>query len=284
MKIIKIFFLLWITLSTSLFLIGFDKKGMELKIEIRSLIKGLEFKERTTIRWWQGNWMDTSEDGAIIINTSKNTFYLVNHTNKTWFGGDQEDALNEMEREITILAQKVRKTYGIQKPSFPDKKENPFLLSTRVVHKGSEKVLGKMCKKYEIYFKEDLKNEIWLDPSIRPGNFLNIKKLIPFLERFTTITSMYSREWGDRDIFLLEHAIQLKLLNLFPSGLEIGSREHREGEVIFEKYVLEIKKWEGDDESFQPPPNYRKINYHEYMEESIPTVRDFLDPGDMEKH
>jgi len=284
MKIIKIFFLLWITLSTSLFLIGFDKKGMELKIEIRSLIKGLEFKERTTIRWWQGNWMDTSEDGAIIINTSKNTFYLVNHTNKTWFGGDQEDALNEMEREITILAQKVRKTYGIQKPSFPDKKENPFLLSTRVVHKGSEKVLGKMCKKYEIYFKEDLKNEIWLDPSIRPGNFLNIKKLIPFLERFTTITSMYSREWGDRDIFLLEHAIQLKLLNLFPSGLEIGSREYREGEVIFEKYVLEIKKWEGDDESFQPPPNYRKINYHEYMEESIPTVRDFLDPGDMEKH
>ena len=56
--------------------------------------------------------------------------------------------------------------------------------------------------------------------------------------------------------------------------------EYRAGKLTYEKRVSDIREWSGDSTRFQPPADYRKVTYREYLDTSLPEVKDPLGSED----
>jgi hypothetical protein len=276
--------LLAILLTGGSWLRGTDDAGLEFKVIIRASGEGIAYNEESAHQWWQGRWSESTDEGALILDMDGDRIYLVDHATRTWFGGAIEASLAEMRREIQLLSNKVRETYRIAGKGVTNEKKNPFLDKVGLDYRRREEIQGRNCLKYRLLVGGELKHEIWLDDGIRPGNFLPLNKLLPVLKDFQAVTAVFAREFDDRDEYLLEQAIQSRLLDLFATGLEIRSREYRNGKLVYEKFTRDVNDWRGRPEDFQPPADYRQIGYREFLENSLPTITDFLEPDEREKH
>lgn len=244
--------------------------GIEYQVEIRSVGSGLEVRQHEVIRWWEGRWWENSEDGGLIIDLPGGQMLLIDHQKKSWTGGESVAFLAEMEREIQNLSGKVRKTYLLPSPGTTGGDENPFRSQVRVEKKGRSMVSGHACQHYQIFLGKELCQEVWLDPTILPGQFFPLPQLLPILERFSAVTSTFEKEFRNRDDYLKEMAIQAELRTIFPEGLEIMSRDYRRGELVFEKKTSGIRVWPADPAVFHAPAGYAQVTYREFLEESLP--------------
>jgi|GEM_PF-954250 len=263
---------------------GFSAKGLSFTVTVRSQGDHIEYSEESVHRWWQGHWSESTSDGALILNINENRIYLIDHTRRTWYGGDIDTSLAEMRREILQLARKVRETYHLAEPVLLDETENLYRDRIELDYRQREKKQGRDCLNYRLLFDGELKQELWLDDSIRPGNYLPLDKLLPVLRNFHAVTAVFSSEFNNRADYLQEQAIQFRLLDLFATGLEIASVEYRQGRAVYEKFTSDIDPWDGQPDAFLPPPDYRRIEYRQYLEDSLPTITDFMSPDDREKH
>jgi hypothetical protein len=276
--------ILAVLLNVFAFLLGDTTEGLEFKVTIRAVGEGIEYNEESLHRWWQGRWSESTAEGALILDMEGDRLYLVDHATQTWFGGPIAESLAEMRREIQLLSNKVRETYRIGRQAVANEKKNPFLGKVDLDYQQREKVQGRSCLKYRLLIQNELKHEIWLDDRIRPGNFLPLDRLLPVLKDFQAVTAVFAREFEDTNDYLLEQAIQSRLLELFATGLEISSREYRNGKMVYEKLTADVDDWRGEPEDFQPPEGYRQIDYRQFLENSLPTITDFLEPDEREKH
>ncbi|MBN2432142.1 MAG: hypothetical protein JXQ27_11745 [Acidobacteria bacterium] len=273
--------LVWLCISP---VSGLAEKGLEFTVTVRSLGEGIEYSEESVHRWWQGHWSENTPDGALVLNIHENKIFLIDHATRTWYGGDIDASLAEMRREITQLTRKVRETYHLAEQAMMDETDNSFLPGIKLDYHQREKNRGRDCLKYRLLYGKELIHEIWLDDSIRPGNYLPLDQYLPVLRQFHAVTSVFAREFSGRDDYLLAQAIQARLLELFATGLEIYSVEYRRGSAVYEKVTRDIHEWDGEPAEFQPPPEYRRIEYRQYLENSLPTITDFLSPDAREKH
>ena len=260
------------------------KDGLSFKVEVRQYGEGIESRDTNTVTWWQNRWMDDSADGAVIFDLQNSRLYLLDRRNQLWTGGELQPTLDEMQRATVNLAKKVRQNYGISRKDRIDDVKNPFAEQVKLVFVNQEKVDGKLCRHYRIMYRDELKEEIWIATEYMPGNYLDLKRFLPALERYSRIMDIFSRELTKGDKYLLESAIQDKLMTLFTSGLELRSREYTNGKLLYEKVVTDIKTWKGSEEQFAPPSGYKKIPYSQYLENGIPTVREIFDPDNLERH
>jgi hypothetical protein len=260
----------WILLSAAWAAAADSTKGLEFQVEIRARGDGLETREQSTMTWWDGRWAESSPDGSLVIDLTNDRFLLVDHVHKLWTGGPIETFLGEMEREIGDLAGKVKGTYGLNPQGLPAGVKPP---EVRVESSGIESKAGRKCLHYKLFAGNELKEELWLDPAQRPGDYLPIERLMPVLNRFSANTAIFSREFHDRADFESERALQAELARLFPLGLEVFSLEYSQGKVAFEKKITDVREWAGDPARFQYPADYQKVSYREYLDASLPEVK-----------
>lgn len=252
-------------------------KGIEFQVEVRSKGEGIETRELSTIAWWDRRWMESSEEGALVIDLVGDRCLLIDHVHKTWTGGTVDGFLTEMEREITQLAGKVQESYGLpRREAAPDKKAAPV----KVESTGIEDKDGRKCLHYRILAGTELKEELWLDPSLKPAAYLPLEKFLPALNRFSAINAIFGRELRDPREFQTEQAIQAELARLFPLGLEVRSQEYRAGKLTYEKRVTDVREWSGDSARFEPPAGYQRVTYKEYLDASLPDVKNPLGSED----
>jgi hypothetical protein len=248
-------------------------KAIEFQVEIRSKGDGIESREQSTIAWWDRRWAESSPEGALIFDLAEDRCVLIDHVHKIWTGGTVNGFLMEMEREITNLAGKVQASYGLaRKETPPGEKPVPV----KVESLGIDEKDGRKCLHYRIFAGTELKEELWLDPALKPAAYLPLEKFLPALNRFSGITAIFGRELRNPRDFQTEQAIQAELARLFPLGLEIRSLEYRAGKLTYEKRVSDVREWSGDATRFQPPADYRKVTYREYLDASLPDVKDPL--------
>ncbi len=252
-------------------------KGIEFQVEVRSRGEGIETRELSTIAWWDRRWVESSEEGAIVIDLARDRCLLVDHIHKTWTGGTVDGFLAEMEGEITQLAGKVQESYGLPRR---EAAPNPPAVPVKVESMGIEEKGGRNCLRYRIFAGTELKEELWLDPSLKPAAFLPLEKFLPALNRFSSINAIFGRALRDPGEFQTEQAIQAELARLFPLGLEVRSLEYRAGKVTYEKRVTDIREWSGDPARFEPPAGYRQVPYKEYLDATLPDVKDPLGSED----
>ena len=252
-------------------------KAIEFQVEIRSRGEGIETREQSTIAWWEGRWAESSADGALILDLAGDRCLLIDHVHRIWTGGTVNGFLTEMEQEITQLAGKVQESYGLpRREPAPKEKTVPV----RVESMGIDEKDGRKCLHYKIFAGAELKEELWLDPSVKPAAYLPLDRFLPALNRFSTINAIFGRELRAPAEFRTEQAIQAELARLFPLGLEIRSQEYRAGKPTYEKRVSGIREWSGDAARFDPPADYRRVTYKEYLDTSLPDVKDPLGSED----
>lgn len=244
--------------------------GLAMKV----VVQGGGTEDASTIYWWSGRWMDATSEGAAVVDLVRNRILLINHADKTWTGGPVDSFLQEMEREASRLAASVNRTYRLVKRG----KKRPVedSLKVEVEPRGKDSVNGRSCRHYRLWLEGRMEEEVWVDPELSLSKYFPAEKLVDVLVRFGAANAVLSREFGDIGEFRAEQAIQQAMARLLLKGMEVRSRDYSNGKVTFEKNLVEVTPWAGNEAAFAPPEGYREVSYGEFMESGIVTPRDPL--------
>jgi len=263
----------WLLLAGGVAWAGEPAPGLQLTIQLRTLGGGLESKEESEIFWSRQRWLERSAEAAMSIDLESGRITLVDHELKVWCGGEIDDFLAGMERDISRLARRIGETYRTRKTAPAPAGTPASAPEVRLLFSGSQDQNGAMCLFYRVFAGEELRQEMWLDPRYEPGRYFDLPRLLSVLARFQAATAAFDRELKPAIEYEVEQNIQKQLQSVFPRGLEILSREYRAGSIVFEKRVTSIKEWRWDDRLLKIPEGYRQVPYKDYLEATLPAIQ-----------
>lgn len=247
--------------------------GLRLTVQVRTLGGGLESKEESEIFWSRQRWLERSAEAAMLIDLDAGRMQLVDHELKVWCGGGLDEFLAEMERDISLLARKIRETYRTARTGPASAGGAAAAPEVRLLFTGNQDQEGVMCLFYRVFAGDELRQELWLDPRYVPDQYFDLPRLLSVLARFQAATAAFDRELKPALEFEVEQNIQKQLQSVFPRGLEIHSREYRAGSIVYEKRVTSVKRWKWEDSYLKVPSDYRQVAYKEYLEATLPAIQ-----------
>lgn len=257
--------------------------GIVFEVTITGHDGRIETREHSEITWFDGRWLERSDDSAVIIDLKTGRISLVDHTEKVWTGGDAEAFLKDLESTLRQDAAALKETSPPARPA-PGPGAGGPRAKVRTALAGTATVDGAQCRHYRILAGAEVKEEVWVNPAIVPSTYFDVARLQPLLECLETVTQTVSDEFRSPEESRTEAAIRGELARLFPLGLEMRSLEHVRGGIRYEKRVSNIRSFYGDVSAFNVPESYRKVGVREFIETTTPNPVDFSDPDEAEKH